>query len=306
MSTLQQCPICQTKPTASQRRPTSAGSWFLDCPRCGKFEIIDLTIEELQGRKVDLRLVSAWIRQQNEQGVFVNLRRDDAERLAALQFPTFKERMESYLLAAAKESTSLVESFSSGAPHLLGAAYCETPNELGIIVRHLVNEGYLENRDGPTGQRARLAPKGHMYADELRSRRAASSQGFIAMWFDASMEDAGRNGFEPGIRNAGYKPHRVDGAEHIDKIDDRIIAEIRRSRFLVADLTEHRNNVYYEAGFAAGLDKPVFYTCRADHAEEIHFDIRQFNYIKWDTPAELAERLQARIEAVLGAGPEQR
>lgn len=175
---------------------------------------------------------------------------------------------------------------------------------MAVIRRHLEAEEYLALYDNAGRQTARLTPKGHMYTDELRTRIAASTQGFVAMWFADEMEAARREGFETGIRNAGYKPHRVDDAQHIDKIDDRIIAEIRRSKFLVADLTGHRGGVYYEAGFALGLGKPVFYTCRQDHKDDIHFDIRQFNCIIWSDPQELAVTLQARIEAVLGAGPE--
>jgi nucleoside 2-deoxyribosyltransferase len=225
------------------------------------------------------------------------------DRLASLRFPFFKERVESYLLAIAKKATSLVSNLDYCDPELIARAYCGSRSELQVITEYLQKEGHLEVII-VGGEQARLTPKGHMYADDLRTRHAASSQGFIAMWFADEMEPARREGLEPGIRNAGYKPHRVDDADHIDKIDDRIIAEIRRSRFLVADLTKHRGGVYYEAGFAHGLGRPVFYTCRADHVEDIHFDVRQFNYIKWESPAELAAALQARIEAVLGAGPE--
>ena len=42
---------------------------------------------------------------------------------------------------------------------------------------------------------------------------------------------------------------RIDQEEYLTKIDDQIIAEIRRSKFLVADLTERskgaRGSVHY-------------------------------------------------------------
>jgi nucleoside 2-deoxyribosyltransferase len=110
-------------------------------------------------------------------------------------------------------------------------------------------------------------------------------------------------GFEVGIRRAGYESVRVDRVEHVGKIDDEIIAQIRRSRFVVADFTGHRAGVYFEAGFAMGLNLPVIWSCRRDHIDELHFDIRQFNCIDWTDPDELADRLQKRIEAVIGAGP---
>ena len=110
--------------------------------------------------------------------------------------------------------------------------------------------------------------------------------------------------FEPAIRGAGYRPVRIDKQEHIDRIDDRILAEIRRSLFVVVDLTLHRQNVYYEAGFAEGIGKKVIFTCHADTASDRHFDIRQFNCLDWKAPEELRRRLEDRLCAVLGDGPE--
>lgn len=43
---------------------------------------------------------------------------------------------------------------------------------------------------------------------------------------------------------------------------DRILGEIRRARFVVADFTGQRNSLYYEAAFAAGLGREVISCCR--------------------------------------------
>jgi len=91
--------------------------------------------------------------------------------------------------------------------------------------------------------------------------------------------------------------------EHINRIDDEIIAHIKAASFVVADFTGHRGGVYFEAGFALGLDLPVIWCCRKDHLAELHFDIRQYNCIDWETPDELSMRLQNRIEATIGKGP---
>ena len=99
---------------------------------------------------------------------------------------------------------------------------------------------------------------------------------------------------------------RIDRKPDVDKIDDEIIAEIRRSRFLVADFTHGdkgaRGGVYYEAGFAYGLGKPVIYTCRADMVDYLHFDTRQYAHILWETPEELREGLKNKIVARIGEG----
>jgi len=92
----------------------------------------------------------------------------------------------------------------------------------------------------------------------------------------------------------------------VNKICDEIIAEIRKSRFLIADFTGQRGGVYYESGYASGRDIPVIWTCRQDDIGSLHFDIRQYNCIDWSSPDDLAQMLKARIEAVIGEGPNKR
>ena len=91
------------------------------------------------------------------------------------------------------------------------------------------------------------------------------------------------------------------------QIDSEILEEIRRSRFLVADMTHGkggaRGGVYFEAGYAMGLDIPVLFACRQDRFKEVHFDIRQYHHIVWSDPQELRTELIKRIEAVVGVGP---
>ena len=100
---------------------------------------------------------------------------------------------------------------------------------------------------------------------------------------------------------------RIDRKQDVIKIDDEIIAEIRRSRFLVADFTHGkdgaRGGVYFEAGFALGLGIPVIYTCREDAIDEIHFDTRQYHHTTWKDPEDLRDKLEKRILALIGEGP---
>ena len=64
--------------------------------------------------------------------------------------------------------------------------------------------------------------------------------------------------------------------------------------------------MYYEAGFAHGLDLPVIFTCRDDAVETLHFDTEHYNHIVWTTSMDLREGLRNRILAVIGEGPEAR
>ena len=152
-----------------------------------------------------------------------------------------------------------------------------------------------------------LTVDGRKYLDNSNKKSTNSSQAFVAMWFDDEMNEAWAKGFRPGIEEAGYEAVRIDKKNYNDKIDDEIIAEIRRSRFVVADFTHGesgaRGGVYYEAGFAHGLGIEVIFTCREDKSEEVHFDVRQYNQIVWKSVDELKSKLRNRIVATLGEGP---
>ena len=111
----------------------------------------------------------------------------------------------------------------------------------------------------------------------------------------------------PELKEQAYRPFIISQKPDVNKIDDEIIAEIRRSRFLVADFTHGekgaRGGVYFEAGFAQGLGIPVIYTCRYNMVDELHFDTRQYAHIVWNTPEDLRNELKNRIMARIGEGP---
>ncbi len=172
--------------------------------------------------------------------------------------------------------------------------------------RGLIKRSSINNPE----QTCTLTVEGYARVSELENSYIASSRAFVAMWFDRSMRDTWIHGFDPAIREAGYEPVRIDKKEHVNKIDDEIVAEIRRSCFVVADFTHGsagaRGGVYYEAGLAHGLNIPVIFSCREDVLQEVHFDTRQYNHLVWKTAEELRGKLVNRISAVIGDGPNKR
>ena len=126
------------------------------------------------------------------------------------------------------------------------------------------------------------------------------------MWFSDEMRDVYDHGIAPGIRDAGFTPCRIDERRDANKIDDAIIAEIKGSRFVVADMTHGhdgvRGSVYFEAGYASGLGRDMIYSCREDCLDKLPFDTRQYRHIVWKAPedlrtppAELAKTIRGRI-----------
>jgi nucleoside 2-deoxyribosyltransferase len=145
--------------------------------------------------------------------------------------------------------------------------------------------------------------KGWERLEELKRSGHSSNRAFVAMWFERKMDDLWAKAIEPAILKAGYRPLRIDRHEHVNRIDDEIIGQIRRSRFMVADFTGQRHGVYFEAGFMMGLGRTVIWMCSKDGLKELHFDVRQFNFIDYASLEEAETRLYNRILAIEGEGP---
>lgn len=186
----------------------------------------------------------------------------------------------------------------------VATAWAATPMELGYLLRDfLETQKWLSKKfDGFV-----ITPSGWQQIEDLKLRPSQSQTAFVAMSFAKTpiLLSLFELGIVPGIQAAGYQAVRVDRVEHVNRIDDEIVAMIRKSKFVVADFTENSKGVYFEAGFAQGLGQKVIWTVHEDHLKEIHFDTRQFNFILW-REGELeafATALQHRIEGAIEPGP---
>jgi nucleoside 2-deoxyribosyltransferase len=269
-----------------------------------------LTIEQ----KLSL---SRWIMQQHELGVKLpELHGDNLDEATSLPPLRFSDKVRAVLLYIAKRLTRLDGGFlvyestpvqpEVGA--LLSLVELRDLNELKYLLKVMEDIGLVANTSNSIGTSLiNLTPRGWERVEELTTAAVIPSQAFVAMWFNEATQDAYDKGIAPAIRAAGYQSLRIDNKEHVNKIDDEIVAEIRRSRFLVADFTcepeKVRGGVYFEAGFAMALPIPVIWTCNERSGRDLHFDTRQYNHIMWMEPSDLHDKLLARIGALLGDGP---
>ena len=168
------------------------------------------------------------------------------------------------------------------------------------LLRLLSEQQLLEeppSRDPARRTSFRITPDGWKRLRELLKISRDPNRAFVAMSFAPELLPVWENGMKPALINLGFNPIRIDQTHGEDKIDDRIIAEIRKSGLLVADFTGHRSGVYFEAGFAMGLGIPVIWTCKKDDVDNAHFDTRQQQHLLWETPDELREKLTNHIAA---------
>lgn len=191
------------------------------------------------------------------------------------------------------------------------ACACRSSYEFNDMLKAAKRDGLVElTGDENTDQYwAKITRSGYERIQSLDDRQSYR-QAFIAMWFDKSMEQVCDQAIIPAIVDAGYEAYRIDrDLSSGDQITNEILAQIRRSRLLVADMNHGdqgaRGNVYFEAGFALGLGIPVFFTVNESQKKKVHFDTQQYPHTLWrhEDYEGFRKDLASAIEARLGAGP---
>ncbi|MBC8382248.1 MAG: hypothetical protein H8E22_00225, partial [Candidatus Cloacimonetes bacterium] len=172
----------------------------------------------------------------------------------------------------------------------------------GVEFRFIWNDYLIRNKhyfSSKTEGTSNITTEGWAYLETFRHPNPDSKKAFVAMWFDPEMEAIYDDFIEKAIIKAGFEPIQIGRKEHNNDINDEIIGEIRSSKFVVADFTGNRGGVYYEAGFARGLNIEVIQTCREDNLKEVHFDVNHRKIIKWNDGEELYKKLLNRIKATI-------
>lgn len=155
------------------------------------------------------------------------------------------------------------------------------------VVEHLKAKGLIEQQHAVPTQDGnmlyRLTFDGWERFDELRRRSVDSRVAFMAMGYGNEHVDRAFAAFIDAVAQAGFKLRRLDQKPKAGLIDLRMRVEIRSAKFLVADLTDENRGAYWEAGFAEGLGKIVYYTCEASKfdAAKTHFDTEHLLTVKW-------------------------
>jgi nucleoside 2-deoxyribosyltransferase len=311
----QKCLLCNADATV--REGFTNDGIYIGCRTCGEYGCSDKVYQLATLTPRDKNKLQAVIRDRQTRGlppVFMVMNEavlPDAVTVAALlgDYPkTATEMIDRTILNLgrfARHPCDEIELELSDYPVFFG----RDVDDMDQMLRLLRSMDYVTDADS-TADRVRLtiSAPGWQRIEELQRGNLESQRAFVAMWFDPEMHTVWEEGIKPGIEQmGGLTAVRIDLKEHNEEICDQIIAEIRRSRFVVADFTGNRGGVYYEAGFAQGLGIPVIWSVRKDWLDRIHFDTRQYNHIVYDTPQELCRALTNRIAATIpGAAREPR
>ncbi len=301
------CPVCNLP--VSELPPGELVR--VECDRCGTYDITDSAIaatgwaQEQADERIRRGKLGYALRRMQAGGSIPKLTTSLRDRiLEETQLPSPTEQATNLLMAFGDElrdSPGARAQFSgqkiAGVAARIGAL---DNSDVHYAVDQLSELGLLDAEMSIGTIGGRLTFSGWQKYDDFKRQVSASRLAFMAMPFgNEKLNRAYGECFQPAVKATGFQLYRLDEQPPAGSIDNRLRVDIRRSRFLIAELSEDNSGAYWEAGFAEGLGRPVIYTC--EKGQKTHFDTRQMLTIFWteDDLDEAAQQLKDTIRATL-------
>ncbi len=313
------CPVCQG--LVEPGRVFDGGErQDIICPGCGYFVITNIARHILETHSetsgAGRALVSHWIRRANEGGGKPEIDQKLLHGILAEQsLPSVLEQADDVLLRLGDELLRL------GTPNaripltserplnqrkliaLVGAAP-EPGGGLMYLLQGLGARGYLFPREpSQYSDHIGLTFEGWRRYEELKRTEIEGKVAFMAMPFSDGRLDRVFARFKEAAGDTGFELRRIIDNPPAGLIDDRLRVEIRKSRFMICELTNANAGAYWEAGYAEGLGRAVIYSCEKSYFEtrHTHFDTNHCHTVLWveSDLDDAAERLKATIRATL-------
>lgn len=103
----------------------------------------------------------------------------------------------------------------------------------------------------------------------------------------------------PVCEELGFKPVRVDHVNAVDNINETVINYLKTAPMVIADMTEHNPNAFYELGFRQARELPLVPIIKV--GERLPFDVITTRTVFYDTDVakieESKENLRAKIQS---------
>jgi hypothetical protein len=298
-----ECTVCGSVANI-HRREFGVGT-VVDCARCGDFSVPHEVAKDLQLPFTDPKkraLASYTIRRMQASGPRPKLTADFFASLKIENLPTPAEvtdNLINWLADKAEGMPGALIELAYSDLFLLGAIGVVGANDIAWAVNALKSQDMFDGSAGPSSCKGNLTVRGWQRFEELKRAHIASRFAFFARKFDnAELDIVYEKCLRPAVRATGYELRTV--TQRAGLVDALIEDEIRRCRFLVADLSDDNAGAYWEAGFAEGLGKPVIYVCRARDGgaeKRTHFDANHRHTIRWDSAS--LDQTAANLKAVI-------
>lgn len=300
---IQPCILCESASNWSQY---GCDTEIVRCSLCGEFQVSISAASDFNlplRKQKEIALARYLLRRMQRQ--------ESHPLLDASFFQALRER---HLPSPAEACDNAIKWFAEKGDYRPGPIITCTPSdervwaEVGVldksdlewVLASLVNQDLLQDRGSSLQSfRGNLTALGWERFEELQRAHVSSNYAFFARQFkNADLDKVYESCLRPAVQQTGFDLRTVP--QRAGPIDAIIEDDIRRCKFLIADLSDDNAGAYWEAGFAEGLGKPVIYLCRktVDGKEKkTHFDTDHRHTVRWDLSSldETAQQLKAVI-----------
>ena len=251
--------------------------------------------------------VSSWIREQNDEfNITPKIDEKKFNEILEMKDKTIQEKFDLLLFYLKDKKNLEIESYNFNC-NIYPKCWIKSSDELDMIFVHAVNKQLIY------GEVKRLQHNkfvifyqglqfnGLQYIESLEQPNKSSKNIFVAFNFEEGLSKIFNTYVKEAIEALGFNYTIVtqDTTTHNKAISDEIIAKLKSSRIVIADFTNHRNSVYFEAGFAMGMKIPIIWTCQEGHENDLSFDTRQYPHLVWTDGEDLAKQISNRIQVII-------
>jgi len=315
------CPICKSSANPS-RLDGNSKIYRVNCSICGEFNATEIFLEDYSGYEFPKKyLIQGILQERNLKNLSTTLFSGNGsfkktggdftieellKTVTQVENPSQKidkllENSEILLNHNAGENLCL--SLTSSYP----LAYSRSEKEFDFILKTMNQEGYFlsmgKNASNSSKYDIKLSLKAWKRIEELKKQNINSNQGFVACIFDPNHKQF-LEAIREGIIQSKFDPMSIDREDYQETILEKGLGEIRKSRFVVADLTEESGSVFIEIGFAMGLGMQPILVIKEDYWEKrkgeegkLEFYSQNYKILSYKDEQELSIKVETAIRA---------
>lgn len=297
------CQICGNDADEHGFEPQYDGLTYT-CSVCGHYALErSFQIEHYSDQKNKFYKVSSWIREQND--LFdkaPKITTKDFLKLLDMRDKKVKEKFDLMMQCIYMDRSGMADTNKC-----IVQSWFKDQNEFLLFFQKAIDDGFVKaeiqrfiNRTSRI-QFQSITFDGLQYVENLESPNKSSKNVFLAFNFETELNDIFSTYIREAVEDSGLTCIIVNqsNTEHDKSITDEIIGKLKSSRIVIADFTNHRNSVYFEAGFAMGMKIPIIWTVQKGHEEDMSFDTRQYPHIVWESGEDLKKQMMDRIKVIL-------
>ncbi|MBI4083756.1 MAG: hypothetical protein HY423_14220 [Candidatus Lambdaproteobacteria bacterium] len=278
------CPICYSD-GAKLLKDGGDSTW--ECLRCGgPFTLTVRARSRTYNAEESAKVALALRQMRNREEVpYVDVSLIDAI-IQNAHIPTPREQLDNFILWLGKSAGSDFGIRQNVHPYTAaGVMGSISPDSARNLLSSYQNEGLLQF-DLYGKEIVWLTAKGWDRFFELQHTSVESHLAFMAMRFSPDLDENYRKYWKPAVAQTGFNLETVIENQGAGVIDNQIRVKIRRSRFLLVEMTHSNQNAYWEAGFGEGLGRPVIYLCEKGYFDDPKtkptFNVSHSRHVLWE------------------------